>query len=84
MGTHRYNGFAWRFQRTPAVAHRPPPRLGEHSVEILSSLAGLSAAQINEMISAGISGSLLLRDETESNGPSTPRPTRTAPVRTHA
>jgi crotonobetainyl-CoA:carnitine CoA-transferase CaiB-like acyl-CoA transferase len=63
LGTHRYNGFAWRFRRTPCIAHHPPPRLGEHSVEVLSSLVGLTPDQIRSMMEAGITGTLLYAEE---------------------
>jgi crotonobetainyl-CoA:carnitine CoA-transferase CaiB-like acyl-CoA transferase len=41
-----------RFSRTPPEIRRLPPRLGEHSVEVLRE-AGLSAAEIDEMLASG-------------------------------
>ena len=37
---------------TPAIIDRPPPRLGEHSVEVLAE-AGLAQTEIDAMLAAG-------------------------------
>ena len=42
LGTHRYNGFAWRFSRSTCVAAFGSQRLGESSREVLSSELGLT------------------------------------------
>ena len=39
-----------------AAAERPPPLLGEHSGEVLSQLAGLSAADLARLRSIGVVG----------------------------
>lgn len=45
-----------RFDGEPLSAKEPPPLLGEHSVEILSGLAGLSQSDIEELIRNSIVG----------------------------
>jgi crotonobetainyl-CoA:carnitine CoA-transferase CaiB-like acyl-CoA transferase len=44
--------FPVNFSETPADVRRLPPRLGEHSVEILKE-AGLGDDEINAMLAAG-------------------------------
>jgi crotonobetainyl-CoA:carnitine CoA-transferase CaiB-like acyl-CoA transferase len=51
-GTLRLPGIPAAYSRTPASIRRLPPRLGEHSHEILRE-AGLSAAEIEAMLAAG-------------------------------
>ncbi|MFN8559680.1 MAG: CoA transferase [Dehalococcoidia bacterium] len=59
MGRGRYNGFPWRFSRTPAEVRRPPPRVGEHSAEILRDDLGLSDDDIAALFARGVVGSIL-------------------------
>jgi crotonobetainyl-CoA:carnitine CoA-transferase CaiB-like acyl-CoA transferase len=61
MGNHRYNGFPWRFSRTPAVVHRPPPRVGEHSGVILREELDLSDEQIRHLFAQSVIDSVLSR-----------------------
>ena len=42
-----------RFARSPLAYHRPPPRLGEHSAEILREL-GMDEAQIEKLKADGV------------------------------
>src|SRR3972149_2556716 len=42
-----------RLSRTPAAIQGPPPALGEHTDEVLTSLVGLSAREIAELRAAG-------------------------------
>ncbi len=51
-GTIRLPDLPTRFSETPGSVRHLPPRLGEHSVEILRT-AGLSEQEIDEMIASG-------------------------------
>ena len=51
-GTMRLPGIPAAYSRTPASIRRLPPRLGEHSVEILRE-AGLSPAEIDALLASG-------------------------------
>mgnify|MGYP000952707149 FL=1 len=42
-----------RLMDTPAVVHRPPPALGEHTVEVLAGL-GLGPAAIEQLRNASV------------------------------
>jgi crotonobetainyl-CoA:carnitine CoA-transferase CaiB-like acyl-CoA transferase len=52
-GTLRYPGFPAQL-RGVEWEHRPPPRLGEHTDEVLDAMAGLSPAEIAEVRAAGV------------------------------
>lgn len=52
-GKLRMSSFPVNFSKTPADIRKLPPRLGEHSVEILKE-AGLSDAAIDDMLEAGV------------------------------
>ncbi len=51
-GTLRMPGIAATYSRTPGEIRRLPPRLGEHSVEVLRE-AGLAADEIDAMLASG-------------------------------
>jgi crotonobetainyl-CoA:carnitine CoA-transferase CaiB-like acyl-CoA transferase len=51
-GSLRLPGVPTAFSESPGAIRRPPPRLGEHSVEILRE-AGFSEAAIEEMLASG-------------------------------
>jgi crotonobetainyl-CoA:carnitine CoA-transferase CaiB-like acyl-CoA transferase len=51
-GTMRLPGIPAAYSKTPASIRRLPPRLGEHSLEILRE-AGLSAPEIDGLLSTG-------------------------------
>ena len=52
LGTLRMPGIAPRFSRTPGQIRRLPPRLGEHSVEVLRE-AGIDDNAITNMLASG-------------------------------
>ena len=51
-GTLRLPDAPTRFSETPAAVRHLPPRLGEHSIELLRE-TGLSVAEIDEMLASG-------------------------------
>ena len=51
-GTLRMPDIPATYSRTPGEIRRLPPRLGEHSAEILHE-AGFSAAEIDAMVASG-------------------------------
>ncbi len=59
MGEHRYNGHPWRFAGLPERSDSPPPRLGEHSREVLSERLGLSDHEIDDLFVRGVTGAVL-------------------------
>jgi len=52
----------WRFSRTPASSARAAPLLGEHTQEVLSELLGMSAAEYQALVAAGVSGTVPPRE----------------------
>lgn len=56
LGTHKYNGFPWRFADCELKALIPPPRLGEHTDELLRDLLSMSEAQIAELKAQDVTG----------------------------
>jgi crotonobetainyl-CoA:carnitine CoA-transferase CaiB-like acyl-CoA transferase len=53
-GTMRLPGIPATYSKTPGAIRRLPPRLGEHSVEILRE-AGLESAEIDALLATGAS-----------------------------
>jgi len=53
LGTLRLPGIATRFSDTPGAIRRLPPRLGEHSLEVLREI-GLSEQRIRHMLDRGV------------------------------
>ena len=45
-GTVQLPGFPYKFSKTPAEIHRPPPLLGEHTEEVLTGLLDFSADDV--------------------------------------
>ena len=46
VGTVRLPGFPYKLGETPAAIRRPPPRLGEHTAEVLTELLGYSVEDV--------------------------------------
>lgn len=59
-GRHRFPGWPFRISPGPSRHHRtPPPKLGQHNVEILTGL-GLTEAEIAELTETHVIGQRLL------------------------
>ncbi len=48
-GTVRFPGFPYKLSATPAAIRRPPPRLGEHTEEVLQDLLGYAAEEVSAL-----------------------------------
>ena len=66
MGSHRYNGFPWRFSRTPAAVSKSPPRVGEDSEAVLRNDLGLSDEEIRQLFSQHVTAFVRARPGTTS------------------
>ena len=53
-GTVRFPGFPYKFSGTPASVRRPPPRLGEHTEQILVELLGYSPKEVAALREEGV------------------------------
>jgi formyl-CoA transferase len=52
-GTVKLPGFPYKFSETPAEIQKPPPLLGEHTEEVLTSLLKYSAEEITSLREKG-------------------------------
>ncbi len=59
VGEHRYAGHPWRMDGLLERSDLPPPRLGEHSRELLRRRLGLSGAEIDDLFVRGVTGAVL-------------------------
>ena len=59
VGEHRYAGHPWRMDGLLERSDLPPPRLGEHSRELLRECLGLSDAEIDDLFERGVTGAVL-------------------------
>jgi crotonobetainyl-CoA:carnitine CoA-transferase CaiB-like acyl-CoA transferase len=57
-GTYPYPAPSTRLTRTPPRLARPAPNLGEHNIDILTRLLGLSAAAIHDLEVQGVIGTV--------------------------
>ena len=58
LGSLRYGGFPWRFDHAELCAERPPPRLGEHTREILIEI-GFDTTEIDTLYRDDVVGTVL-------------------------
>ncbi|MAU44727.1 MAG: hypothetical protein CMP09_07870 [Yangia sp.] len=56
MGTLKYNGPAYRFERTPSDLRFASPRLGEHTDQVMAGILGYDDARIAELRERGLLG----------------------------
>jgi crotonobetainyl-CoA:carnitine CoA-transferase CaiB-like acyl-CoA transferase len=49
-GQIKLTGFPYRLSGTPPVVHRPPPRLGEHTREVLIDLLGFEESEADAFL----------------------------------
>jgi crotonobetainyl-CoA:carnitine CoA-transferase CaiB-like acyl-CoA transferase len=55
-GRHRTAGIAARLSETPGQVRGPAPRLGEHSRYVLATYLGITDAEYEALVAAGITG----------------------------
>ena len=53
MGMAHYPGVVMHLPKSPGIARRPP-LLGEHNDYVLNGILGLSTAEVNELVQAGV------------------------------
>jgi formyl-CoA transferase len=53
-GTVQFPGFPYKFSGTPAAIRRPPPRLGEHTEEVLQDLLDYTAEEVSAFLERGV------------------------------
>jgi crotonobetainyl-CoA:carnitine CoA-transferase CaiB-like acyl-CoA transferase len=53
-GTAEYPSLAYRLARTPGSIRTPAPCFAEHTNDVLGGLLGLSGAEIDRLVSAGV------------------------------
>lgn len=59
MGSHRYNGFPWRFSKSKLQINLRPPRVGEHSAEVLQDVLNVSSDEYASLVEQNVTGSVL-------------------------
>jgi crotonobetainyl-CoA:carnitine CoA-transferase CaiB-like acyl-CoA transferase len=52
-GTVKLTGFPYKFSNTPAEIQKPPPMLGQHTDEVLTSLLGYSSESVSYLRNNG-------------------------------
>ena len=55
-GTHRFPGFPWRLEKTPAQIRMHAPLFAEHNHDIFAGLLGLSEDEIADLYESGATG----------------------------
>jgi crotonobetainyl-CoA:carnitine CoA-transferase CaiB-like acyl-CoA transferase len=56
LGTYDYLGIAWKMSRTPGRVRMPPPRVGEHTAEVLRELLKMPDDEIAALERDGVVG----------------------------
>jgi crotonobetainyl-CoA:carnitine CoA-transferase CaiB-like acyl-CoA transferase len=69
VGRRLYNGFPWSFSDVALSPGLAPPRLGEHSGEILRDILQQNDEQIGALFDSGVTGTVL----TSNDGPESSR-----------
>jgi len=59
VGEHRYAGHPWRIDGLLERSDLPPPRLGEHSRDLLRERLGLSDTEIDDLFERSVTGAVL-------------------------
>src|SRR5690606_781701 len=54
VGVCRTAAPAWRLRRRPVTSVRPAPQFGQHTVEVLTSVAGYSESEVARLAEAGV------------------------------
>lgn len=55
-GPFNHAGTPWRMSRSPERPKNPSPGIGQHSVQVLTQILGLSEDFVDRMVEAGITG----------------------------
>jgi crotonobetainyl-CoA:carnitine CoA-transferase CaiB-like acyl-CoA transferase len=53
-GTHRFPGFPWRLQKTPATIRRHAPIFAEHNREVFAGILGMNDEEVAALYAAGV------------------------------
>ncbi len=67
MGTHRLPTLPFRFAGVPRWVTRSAPRLGEHNVDVLHTMLGLTDAEIEELDAGAVIGNAPLASNPSFN-----------------
>ncbi len=62
VGEHRYSGHPWRIAGMLERADLPPPRLGEHSRELLRDRLGVSDVEIDGLFERDVTGMVVSQE----------------------